>query len=273
MGPPVPDKLILKYISIGDLEANDWNPQSMSKETFAALKKEISEVGFISPMQVVALEDGKYRILGGEHRWQAAKELGFTELPCGILPGKRWEEKDLQKAVTVRLNILSGHLDPEKFALLYQEMADKYGAESLQTLFGFTDAKAFAKVVGGVQKNLKKVLPKSMHGAIDAAAKEAKTVQDLSNIVQVMFAKHGESVGLSYMVFSFGGKNHLYVQMSPDMKKAMEVVTEYCRTTATDINELIGPLTTAWATEATKKLSLIPKYAKPGEEPLSDVNF
>jgi hypothetical protein len=265
------DKLEMKYLSVTDLEPNIWNPQTMGAPEMDRLKKEISEVGFIAPIQVVPLDTGKYRIIGGEHRWLAAKELGMIEIPCGIMLGAKWKDEDLQKFVTVRLNVISGRLDPERFAMLYQEMADKYGAESLQNLMGFTDTKAFAKILGGVQKNLKKVLPKEMHGAIDAAAKEAKTVADLGNIIQTLFQKYGDTVNLSFMIFSYGKQNHVYVSMDKAMKKAMDKVIEFCRETGSDINSILAPLTQEWAKEATKQLESKP--VKEQEKPLNDVEF
>jgi hypothetical protein len=275
------DRLEMKYIPVADIEANSWNAQGMDSVTFQRLKDEIGNVGFIEPMQVVLLDTGKYRIIGGEHRWQAARELGMTEVPAAILPGKRWAETDLQKFVTVRLNVLKGNLDPQKFALLYSEMADKYGADALQGLMGFTDAKAFAKILGGLKKELKKILPKDMHAKLDEASHEAKTVQDLGNIVQMMFAKYGETVNQNFMIFSYGKSDHLYISMSKPMKKAMDKVTDYCRTTGSDINSILEPLAQEWVKKVTANLEIqakeaaekTPKYAKEGGDVLKDTEF
>ncbi len=270
--PTKHEKVEMKYVAVDQLEENSWNPQGMNAATFERLKTEIAENGFIVPMQVVALENGKYRIIGGEHRWLAAKELGIEEVPVTVLPGKKWKEVDLQKFVTVRLNILSGKLDAEKFAALYSEMADKYGAESLQNLMAFTDTKEFAKALGGVKKALKKALPPEMHAQVDAAAKEAKSVQDLGNIVQLLFSQYGETVGKSFMIFTYGKQDHLYVQMSKPMKKAMDKVIEYVRATGEDINLVLESVTQQWAKEASKRLEALNpsdsnKIAKqPGEE-------
>lgn len=248
------DKLDLKYIRVDLIEPNTWNPQVMDTTEFACLCKEITEVGFIDPIQVIALDTGKYRIIGGEHRWEAAKKVGLDEVPCGVIRGVKWKSEDLQKFVTTRLNLIGGKMDPEKFLKLYEEMAEKYGADQLQDLFGWTDAKAFAKILGGIQKSLKKALPKEMHGAIDAAAKEAKSIEDLTNIVQMLFHKYGDTVGQSFMVFSYGKSQHLYVRMDAAMNKAMKVVTDHCRKTGADINTFLAPLTKVWAEEAKKSL-------------------
>lgn len=495
------DSLEMKFLSVDLVEPNEFNPQAMSKNEFERLKQEISETGFIAPIQVVPLDSGKFMILGGEHRWSAAKALGMDKIPCAILKGKKWQEEDLCfiggtrietpsggkpiellaagdeifsgegtpvkviatskrkytgkmvkvffeaniepltgtydhpmlihtsagtqikklgeltpqdylftpifsdvytskdvhlhgnksvpqadtkvkrlpsevvfssdykvreealmglldgdghrgkkankitttsielayqicwllqstghsygvskntrrpntawnvswglkgtyskrklkegkmlrkvrkieteemttevfnleteapntyiangvavhncKLVTVRLNTISGKLDPEKFSKLYEEMATKYGAESLQTLFGFSDANALAKALGGLKDSLKKALPKAMHGAIDAAAKEAKSIQDLSSIVQHLFQKYGDTViDLSFMVFAYNKSNHIYITMSKDMRKSMDKVLNYCQKTKQDINVVLAPMIDEWAKTAESK--------------------
>jgi len=232
----------LKHIPIDLICPNSWNPQSQDEITFQRLVDEIRDVGFLDPLEVVPLDDGTYRIIGGEHRWQAAKVIGLEELPCSVLVDAKWQDEDLQKFVTVRLNVLKGKLDPEKFAKLYGEMATKYGADALQQLMGYTDTKAFQKVVGDVKRGLKKSLPKDLQDEFDEKAKEAKTVEDLSNILQHLFAKHGDTVNLSFMVFSFGKQEHTYVQMNRQTKKALDKVLAYCRHANEDINDFLAPL-------------------------------
>jgi len=146
------------------------------------------------------------------------------------------------KFVTVRLNVLKGKMDPEKFAKLYGEMAEKYGAEALQQLMGYADTKGFQKIVGDVKRGLKKSLPKELQDEFDEKAKEAKTIEDLSNILQHLFAKHGDTVNLSFMVFSFGKQEHVYCQMNRNTKKALDKVLAYCKHTNEDINDFLGPI-------------------------------
>lgn len=237
-----PKKHDLKYLPVDDLVPNAWNPQDQNEATFMRLCDEISEVGFIDPCEVVAMEDGTFRIIGGEHRWQAAKKVGLDEIPCVILQGKKWKDEDLQKFVTIRLNTIRGKVDPEKFMALYEEMAGKYGAEPLQQLMGYADTKAFEKLVHGVKKGLKKSLPPEMVEEFEKAAKDAKTAEDLEKIVQMLFAKYGDTVNLSFMIFTYGKQEHFYVQMNQKMRKAMNKVADYCKMTSTDINVFLEPI-------------------------------
>lgn len=232
----------LAYLPIDDLLPNSWNVQTQSEEVFLKLVNEIETVGFIDPCEVVALEDGSYRIIGGQHRWEAAKKVGLDEIPCVILEGKKWKDLDLQKFVTLRLNTIRGKVDPEKFALLYDEMAEKYGKDALQSLMGYTDAKAFQKLVDATRKSVKKALPPEMMEEFDKKAKDAKTAEDLQKIVQMLFTKYGETVDKSFMIFTYGKQEHIYIAMDRAMKKAMDKVIGYCKVTNSDLNKVMAPV-------------------------------
>jgi len=168
------------------------------------------------------------------------------------------------KFTSVRANVIHGDMDPDKFLSLYNELADKYGAEAMQQLLGYSDSKAFQKLVSGVKKGMKKALPKELQAAFDDAAKEVKTVEDLSKIIQSLFQRYGETVSQSFMVFSHGGKNHIYISMSPSMKKAMEKVVEYCRKSGEDINDFMEPITKAYMGTAETRLKRMAETAEEG---------
>lgn len=223
------------------LEPNDWNAQDMDEATFTRLVDEIANVGFIEPIQVVQVGEDRYRIIGGEHRWKASLELKLETVPCIILPGDKWRDEDLQKFVSVRLNVLRGRLDPEKFIRLYEEMADKYGSDAIQDLMAITDDKAFEKLVGTVKKGMKDALPKEMHKEFEGAADDAKNVEDLSKIIGEMFNKYGDTVQQSYMIFTYGKKKHVYVSMNDKLHSKMDSVLKICSKKSVDINDLLAP--------------------------------
>jgi ParB-like chromosome segregation protein Spo0J len=264
-----PPKHLLAYLPVDDLIPNAWNAQTQSEDVFLRLVDEIAEVGFIDPIEVVALEDGRSRIIGGEHRWMAAKKAGLDEVPCVVLQGKKWNDVDLQKFVTVRLNAIRGKIDPAKFAKLYEEMAGKYGKEALQALMGYTDAKAFSKVVDGARKGLKKALPPDMVKEFDKAAKDAHTVEDLQKIIQMLFAKYGDTVEKSFMVFTYGKQEHIYVAMSRPMKKAMDKVVGYCKVSGADLNEVMAPIAHECMQKAIAALAAAKDAAPPVENPFA----
>jgi ParB/RepB/Spo0J family partition protein len=245
---------VQEFIRVDLLDPNTWNAQVMDAEEFNRLVDEINEVGFTVPIQVVPLDNGRFRIIGGEHRWKAAKVVGMSTIPAYILTAKKWQDTDLQKFSSVRVNVIHGKLDPEKFIALYNEMVDKYGADNIQRLMGFVDESAFQKLVTGVKKGMRKSLPKELQGEFDAAAKQVKTVEDLSKVIQAMFTRYGDTVNQSFMVFSHGNKQHLYIAMNPQMKKAMDRVMEYCRKSGEDINDFMEPLTKAYMQTADSRI-------------------
>jgi len=252
--PPTPTKRAIdfQWLPIDKLIPNAWNPNKEDDLTFNLLKDEIAEVGFVDPIQVVALDDGTYLILGGEHRWRAASDLGHEEVPCVLLTDTKFKETDLQKFVTVRWNAIHGKLDPEKFLALYKEMASKYGEEPMQRLLGYSDSKAFQRMLGWVKKGIKESLPKEMAGDVDKAMKETKTMADLGNVIQDLFQKYGETCSQSFLVFDYGKQRHVYIACDAKMRRSLDRFLESCRILGCDINEAMRPV----IDEFTKKAAI-----------------
>lgn len=245
-----------KYLPIDLICPNSWNPQIENEETFERLVDEIKpgSTGFIETITVVPIEDGMYRIISGEHRWMAAKKAGLEEVPCLILKGTRWSDVDLQKFVTVRLNVIRGKMDPAKFIKLYNELLPKYDPAAMQGLMGILDQKAFTKLVVGLKKDMRKSLPGNLADEFDQQAKEAKSLKDLEHILQTLFAKYGDTIKYSFMIFTHGKQEHIYIALDRKMALAMKKVTDYCQLTKTDINTFMAPLTNEYVKEVTKRL-------------------
>ena len=238
-------------IPVEEIEENSWNPNEMNAEEFELLVQEIREVGFIDPVQVVPMVDGGYRLLGGAHRWRAAKLLGMDEIPATILSDAKWQEEDLQKFVTVRLNQLHGKANTQKMIVLYKEMEQKYGEKSLQRMFAYTDEDAWKKLVTTMKKAVQSSgLPKTAQQQFNAEADSAKTIADLSHILNTIFNQHGDTLEYSFLVFSFGGKEHLYIAMSKKTKNQLDKLIQHCKEWGRDINEIIPEVTKAWLKSA-----------------------
>lgn len=268
--PPLPDEVIpevelgvepvapeakkrsiaFKWVPIDQVVPNAWNINVQDDITFNLLQDEIAEVGLIDPIEVVPTEDDVYVILGGEHRWRAAKNLGHVEVPCILLTDTKWKDVDLQKFVTVRLNVIHGKVDSDKFVVLYNEMAAKYGQDAMQRLMGYADTQQFQKLLGWVKKGLKQSLPKEMAQEVEEATKDVKSVQDLQNIIQELFQKYGDTISQSFMVFTYGKQQHIYVSMDAKMRRSMDRVMECCRFTGQDMNDFLRPLFDDFAKKA-----------------------
>lgn len=234
------ESMKVEDISVDDLEESPWNPNEMSDNEFNRLAEELQENGFIDPIQVVPLDTGKYRILGGHHRYKAAKAIGIEKIPAVILSDVKWSDEENQKFVNVRLNMLRGKLNPEKFLKLYKEMADKYGDENLQRLMGFVDSDVWTKLVGSVRDAMAKSgLPDEMMKKFDETKEEIKTVDDLAGILNRLFTDFGSTLPVGYMVFTFGGKDNLYVKMKSELKDKMWKIKDKCFEEKVHISDLL----------------------------------
>lgn len=232
----------IRDLKIEDIEKNPWNPNTMNEEGMNRLIQEIEEVGFIDPIQVVPMASGKYRLLGGEHRYDAMVSLGHLTIPAVVLSDDKWQDEDLQKLVTVRLNVLKGKLDPARMALLYDEMAKKYGDQALQNLFAYTDKGAYNKMLGSIQRGLKQAgVPQKVQKDFEESAKEARSVEDIGMILNDMFASYGDTVSQDFMVFTYGGHEHIYVAMDEPVAASMRKIAGRCERSGEAVLDLIGP--------------------------------
>jgi hypothetical protein len=238
-------KILPTYdVPLGLIDANEWNPNEMDDSVFNRLVEEMETTGIVDPIQIVPSEGDKFRIIGGEHRWQGAKILGWEKIPCSILTDDRFADVDLQKLLTVRLNVIKGGLNPGKFTKLYEDIAERYGAEQLQTLFGYTSTDAWNKVTKGVLDATKEA-GIGGSGLLNELKKKTKNIRDvdgLGKVLNSLFKKYGSDLKHNFMVFAYGGKKHLYVMMSDETMNAMNVVLEMCREQDRDINDVLVPM-------------------------------
>lgn len=71
------ERLSIKYVPIDSIKPNEYNPNRESEFEFDLLLRSMKEDGFTQP--VLVQKDN--RIVDGEHRWMAAKQLGYKEIP------------------------------------------------------------------------------------------------------------------------------------------------------------------------------------------------
>ena len=75
----------LMHLPINNLSRGKYQPrQTMDQEQLKELASSIEEQGIIQPILVRELGDGKFEIIAGERRWQAAKIAGLKEVPVLI---------------------------------------------------------------------------------------------------------------------------------------------------------------------------------------------
>ncbi|MGB9637915.1 MAG: ParB/RepB/Spo0J family partition protein [bacterium] len=60
--------------------------RELSESLVEKLKESIQEIGFIDPIDVVLNKEGKYEVINGQHRLQAAILLNLTKIPVFVFP-------------------------------------------------------------------------------------------------------------------------------------------------------------------------------------------
>jgi ParB family chromosome partitioning protein len=72
--------LKLLELSPSELSPNSWNSNEVGAENELKIEKSISEFGIFKPILARETDDG-YEIIGGQHRWQIAKRMGYKTVP------------------------------------------------------------------------------------------------------------------------------------------------------------------------------------------------
>ena len=76
-------------VNKGQLEGLPSNPRSITREKMELLKTNITdypEMLSLRSLLIYPIDDSKYILIGGNMRYRALKELGYTEAPCIIIP-------------------------------------------------------------------------------------------------------------------------------------------------------------------------------------------
>lgn len=76
------DDIQMSKVPVGALSANPWNTNRITDPANEErLRESMRRFGVFKPIIVRELDGGVLQILGGEHRWKAAKGMGLTEVP------------------------------------------------------------------------------------------------------------------------------------------------------------------------------------------------
>ena len=124
-------------ISISSIVRNRYQPRkNFEKEGLEELTNSIKERGIIQPIIVRKSDnqDGKFEIVAGERRWQAAQNAGLHEVPAVILDVN--DVKSLEFAIVE--NVQRQDLNPIEEARGYQRLVDEfnYNQEKLSEFIG-----------------------------------------------------------------------------------------------------------------------------------------
>ncbi len=149
------EKLTVVEIGVEKLTPNPWNPNRMSESMRAKLKRYLEREGFVEPLVVRPFVEG-YQILGGFHRWEIAKELGYATVPCVVV-----EVDDKRaKILTINLNEMKGQSLPTLLANLVHDLSKELVLEDLEKQLPYSieelkDSLDLLKIPGGLEDFLK----------------------------------------------------------------------------------------------------------------------
>lgn len=96
------------------------NPQYLTLSQMEALKTSIKQDGFLVPILVQPIKNGRFEILSGNHRYMAANELGLEKLLAVIVK----LSPSARQRVVVNLNTVHGEPPVETLAPFLAEMSD-----------------------------------------------------------------------------------------------------------------------------------------------------
>jgi|GEM_PF-3430802 len=218
-------------LPLNELTANNWNPNEMSSDEFNRLCENIEDDGFLAPIQAVPVdEDGENlqfeddvsaediveemdhaRIVGGEHRWSASKVVGLTELPVILVPNK---DEEWEKLATVRMNAISGSMDPIQFAELVEEQREKYDDDRLKHMLGFAGEDT---LFDSVMEDIKENVPEDVKDELEEAEDEIETIEDLSEVLNRIFREHGDQLDYHFITFAYGGQENVMYRTDDDL--------------------------------------------------------
>jgi ParB-like nuclease domain len=113
----------IAVVPIEELKFLDKNARFMKNEQFQNLVENIKKDGQLSQLPYCyKQEDGKYKVLSGNHRGKAAIAAGLQEIP--VLYTDKELTKDEQIAIQLSHNSISGEDDPIILQELYNEIDD-----------------------------------------------------------------------------------------------------------------------------------------------------
>jgi len=230
-------------IHVDALIANEDNTNQMDEKTLERLAEEIREVGFLDPINVVPKEDGNYIILGGEHRWRAAKIAGLEYIPAVVHTDEKWQDRDLFDLVTFRLNAIQGKVNNDKFVKMYERMSQKFGHDSLQQIFAVTQDNVWKKMVKDVSKQLKNSgLPDNLINKLENSESIKNSPDKFASFLDRIFKDHGNSLSSNFVIFSHGKKDHVLIHANTETFNAIKIIVDASAKVGVDVNNELQPL-------------------------------
>lgn len=122
-----------RMMGVHNIRPNSWNPNVQSDWIYAKELKSIRKFGFVAPIIVRNIGLPVHEIIDGEHRWKAAKDLGYLEIPVYVIN----VDDDDARELTVVLNELKGKSDEDKLQALLADLLTRRPETEVRDIMPF----------------------------------------------------------------------------------------------------------------------------------------
>ena len=106
----------VEKVNIDKLISPDYNPRHITPAAMESLKQSINEFGYVTP---IIVNDVNNHIIGGNQRYEALKQLGYTEIDVSYV---HITDINREKLLNIRLNNNSGDWDIGKLDSIFQDL-------------------------------------------------------------------------------------------------------------------------------------------------------
>lgn len=111
-------------VALNAIDANPSQPrQRFDRAALEDLAASIAEYGVVQPLVVTARPGGRYQIIVGERRWQAARLAGLSTIPVVVREAS--DQETLELALIE--NVQRADLNPLEEAAAYQRLMKDFG--------------------------------------------------------------------------------------------------------------------------------------------------
>jgi len=239
-GPRKSGRMEVVDIPVDDLEPHPLNPNEETTDKFNALTEGMAEDGPDQPCVVVPIDvvDGRqrYQIIKGEHRWRAARVIGWTTFPCVVR--EEWRDDLTRLSRLVRDNVVRGEPNPKKLTAIVRIFRGDHqmDADMTAALMGFDSSKEMYSHM------VREAKPKAIDDkAVLAKAKgEVKVLDDLATVLNLLFTRHGSTLPYGYIAFMWGGHVSYMIELTDEMKALLDNMAEIAVDRRVDLNLLLA---------------------------------
>jgi len=122
--PAAPEAQAVRQVPVEQIEPNPQQPrQHFDRDRLESLAASIREHGVVQPLVVTAAPEGRYRLIVGERRWQAARLAGLQQVPVVV---KEVTDRQTLELALVE-NVQRHDLNPLEEAGAYSRLIEEYG--------------------------------------------------------------------------------------------------------------------------------------------------